>query len=118
MDPAGIEVKTTPPHPGDFIRSEIVEELGLAVDEAANILGIEQSILTDSLNACTPLSPELALRFEKAFGVGMDMLLRMQAWYDASQMRAREHPLQTVRFGVLPIPSETYHLPNQHQHAG
>ena len=96
MDPTGIEVKMTPPHPGDLIRSEIVEELGLTVDEAAKILGIEQSILTDVLNACTPLSPELALRVEKAFGVGMDMLLRMQAWYDASQMRAREHPLQTV----------------------
>ena len=46
----------------------------------AKILGAEQSILADVLNASTPLSPELALRVEKAFGVGMDMLRRMQAF--------------------------------------
>ncbi len=86
---------------GDFIQSEIVEELGLTVDEAAKILGVEQSILADVLNARTPLSPELALRVEKAFGVGMDMLLRMQAWYDASQMRAREHEIRVERYAPL-----------------
>ncbi len=101
MDPTGIEVKMTPPHLGDFIQSEIVEELGLTVDEAAKILGVEQSILADVLNARTPLSPELALRVEKAFGVGMDMLLRMQAWYDASQMRAREHEIRVERYAPL-----------------
>ena len=91
----------TPPHPGDFIRIEIVEGLGLTVDEMAKILGAEQSILADVLNTRTPLSPELALRVEKAFGVGMDMLLRMQAWYDASQMRAREHEIRVERYAPL-----------------
>ena len=101
MDPTGIEVKMTPPHPGEFIRTEIVGELGLTVHEAANILGVEQPILADVLNASTPLSPELALRVEKAFGVGMDMLLRMQAWYEASQMRAREHEIRVERYAPL-----------------
>ena len=41
------------------------------------------------LNGRSGMSAEMALRVEKAFGVSMDMLLRMQAWYDASQMRAR-----------------------------
>ena len=91
----------TPPHPGDFIRTEVVEELGLSVDEAARILGVDPTTLPDVLNGRTPLSPELALRVEKAFGVGMDMLLRMQAWYDAAEMRAREDEISVERYASL-----------------
>ncbi len=101
MESTGIEVKMTPPHPGDFIRTEIVQELGLSVGEAAQILGIDTSILSEVMNCRSSLSPELALRVEKAFGVGMDMLLRMQAWYDASQMRAREHEIRVERYAPL-----------------
>ena len=101
MDPTGIEVKMTPPHPGDFIRTEIVEELGLSADEAARILGVGPSALSNVLSGRTPLSPELAPRVEKALGVGMDMLLRMQAWYDASRMRAREHEIRVERYAPL-----------------
>ena len=85
----GIKVNMTPSHPGDFIRTEIIEELGLNVTRAAEILGVRRATLSDLLNGNAALSPEMALRIEKAFGVGMDMLLRMQTWYDASQMRAR-----------------------------
>ena len=82
----GIKVNMTPSHPGDFIRTEVIEELGLDVTRAAEILGVRQATLSDLLHGHAVLSPETALRIEKAFGVGMDMLLRMQAWYDASQM--------------------------------
>ena len=85
----GIKVKMVPSHPGNFVRTEIVEELGLTVTKAAEVLGVRRATLSDLLNSKTALSPEMALRIEKAFGVGMDMLLRMQAWYDASRMRAR-----------------------------
>ena len=74
----------TPSHPGDFIRTEIIEELGLNVTRAAEILEVRRATLSDLLNGQAALSPEMALRIEKVFGVGMDMLLRMQAWYDAS----------------------------------
>ena len=70
-----IKITMTPSHPGDFIRTEIVEELGLSVAKAAEILGVHR----------TTLSAEMALRIEKAFGISMDTLLRMQAWYDAGQ---------------------------------
>ena len=89
MATKGIKVNMTPSHPGNFVRTEIVEELGLTVTKAAQILGVRRATLSDLLNSKTALSPEMALRIEKAFGVGMDMLLRMQAWYDASRMRAR-----------------------------
>ena len=88
----------TPSHPGDFVRTEIVEELGLTVTKAAEILGVRRATLSDLLNGNSALSPEMALRIEKAFDVNMDMLLRMQAWYDASQMRAQSHNIRVERF--------------------
>ena len=89
MAATGITVNMTPSHPGDFIRSEIIEELDLSVTRAAEILGVRRATLSALLNSNAALSAEMALRIEKAFDVNMDMLLRMQAWYDATRMRAR-----------------------------
>jgi antitoxin HigA-1 len=83
------KVGMTPPHPGEFIRDEILSELGLSVSEAANVLGVRRATLSDLVNGNAALSPEMALRVEKAFGVDMEMLLRMQAWHDAAAMRRR-----------------------------
>ena len=60
-----------------------------AVSDAAGIPAVRRAALSALLNGNAALSPEMALRVEKAFGVSMDMRLRMQAWYDASRMRAR-----------------------------
>ena len=98
MASGGIEVNMTPSHPGDFIRSEVIEELGLSVTTAAEVLGVRRATLSDLLNGNAALSAEMALRMEKAFDVSMDMLLRMQAWYDASQMRARADEVQVQRY--------------------
>ena len=78
-------ITMTPSHPGDFIRTEIVEELGLSVAKVAEILGVHRTTLSDLLNSNATLSAEMALRIEKAFGISLDTLLRMQAWYDAEQ---------------------------------
>ena len=86
-----MKVKMTPSHPGDFVRTEIVAELGLDAAQAAEILGVRLTTLSGFLNGETALSPEMARRIEKAFGISMEMLLRMQAWYDAAQVRARAH---------------------------
>ena len=94
----GTNVKMTPSHPGDFIRTEIIEELGLNVTRTAEILGVRRATLSDLLNGHAALSPEMALRIEKAFGVGMDMLLGMQSWYDASQMRACANEISVQRY--------------------
>ena len=94
----GIKVNMTPSYPGDFIRTGVIEELGLTVMKAAQILGVRRATLSDMLNGKAALSPEMALRIEKAFGVSMDMLLRMQAWYDASQMRARASEITVQRY--------------------
>ena len=98
MSADGIKVNMTPSHPGDFIRTEVVEDLGLNVTKAAEILGVRRATLSDLLNGNAALSPEMALRIEKAFGVSMDMLLKMQAWHDASRMRARAGEISVARY--------------------
>lgn len=87
----------TPSHPGDFIRTEVIEELGLNVTRAADVPGVRRATLSSRLNGNSSLSAEMALRIEKAFGVGMDMLLRMQAWHDATDMRARAGEIRVER---------------------
>ena len=67
-----------PSHPGLFIRTEIVEPHGLSVTDAAKVLGVTRPALSALLNGRAALSAEMALRVEKAFGVNMDTLLRMQ----------------------------------------
>ena len=75
MTDIGIKMNMTPSRPGDFIRTEIIDELGLNVTEAAEILGVQ---LSDLLNGNAALSPEMALRIEKAFALNMDLMLRMR----------------------------------------
>jgi addiction module HigA family antidote len=78
-----------PPHPGSLIKTEVIEALGLSVSKAAEILQVRRATLSDLLNGNSALTPDMALRIEKAFGPEMDHLLRMQLAYDVS--RTREH---------------------------
>jgi antitoxin HigA-1 len=80
-----------PPHPGQFIRGEIIEPAGLSVTAAAAALSVSRPALSSLLNGKADLSGDMALRIEKAFGVKMDTLLRMQASYDIAQTRKREN---------------------------
>lgn len=98
MTTTDLQIAMTPSHPGDFVRTEVIEELGLSVTQAARILGVRRATLSALLNGSASLSPEMALRIEKAFGINMDILLRMQAWYDAARMRAREHEIRVQRY--------------------
>jgi addiction module HigA family antidote len=87
-----------PSHPGVFIREEILEPLDLSVAKAAEVLGVRRATLSDLVNGKAALSPEMALRIEKAFGMSMDTLLRMQAWFDACAMRDRADQIVVRRF--------------------
>ncbi len=98
MTAVSIDVKMTPSHPGAFIRAEVLECLDLSVTEAARILGVRRATLSDLLNGKVSLSAEMALRVEKAFDVSMDLLLRMQAWHDASRMRVRADEIAVQRY--------------------
>lgn len=80
----------TPAHPGGFVKTEIIEPLELSVTEAAKALGVTRPALSTFLNEHSCLSPEMALRIEKAFGVSMDTLRRMQSSYDIARARSGE----------------------------
>ena len=87
-----------PVHPGIFIRCEILDELNLSIAHTAEILNVRRATLSDLLNEKSGLSPEMALRIEKAFGVSMDTLLRMQAWHDSYTMRQRQEEITVQKY--------------------
>ena len=87
-----------PPHPGSFVRTEIIEAMELSVTAAAVALGITRAALSSFLNERSSLSPEMGLRIEKAFGVSMDTLMRMQNSYDIAQARKREGEIKIARY--------------------
>ena len=87
-----------PSHPGEFIRRQVLEPLNLSVSKAAEVLGVRRATLSDLLNGKSSLSPEMALRLEKAFDVKMDFLLRMQTLFDTACMRQKEKEIDVVRF--------------------
>jgi addiction module HigA family antidote len=86
-----------PPHPGEFIRTEIIDSAGLTVTAAATALGVSRPTLSSLLNGKSDLSGDMALRIEKAFGVRMDTLMRMQSAYDIVQTRKRENEINVRR---------------------
>ncbi|HEV2124387.1 MAG TPA: HigA family addiction module antitoxin [Chloroflexota bacterium] len=87
-----------PPHPGSIIKYDVLEPLGLSISKAADILGVRRATLSDVTNEKASVSAEMALRLEKAFGVSMDLLLRMQAGYDAAQVRMRGDQINVKRY--------------------
>ncbi len=91
-----------PAHPGGFVKSEIIAPLGLSVTAAAAALGVTRATLSTLLNEHSQLSSEMALRIEKAFGVQMDTLMRMQNSYDIAQARKREGEIKVAPFKGLP----------------
>lgn len=97
MSAADIRMKN-PAHPGGFVRSEVIEPLDLSVTDAAKALGVTRPALSAFLNERADLSPEMALRIEKAFGVSMDTLMRMQNSFDIAKARRREAEIKVQRF--------------------
>jgi len=86
-----------PPHPGDFIRTEIILPSGLTVTAAAEALQVSRPALSSLLNSKAALSGEMALRIEKAFGVKMDTLMRMQSSYEIARTRKLENRIKVRR---------------------
>jgi addiction module HigA family antidote len=91
-----------PAHPGQFVRMEVIEPLGISVTEAAKVLGVSRPALSALLNGRAALTPDMALRIEKAFGPKMDTLLRMQTAYEIALTREREGDIKVQRYGNSP----------------
>jgi antitoxin HigA-1 len=101
METTTINIGMKPSHPGDFIRTEILDELGLTVSKAAEVLQVRRATLSDLVNGKAGVSPEMALRIEKAFGVSMDTLLKMQTWFDTYTMRERADQIKVKPFVIV-----------------
>jgi addiction module HigA family antidote len=93
----GIRMKN-PAHPGAFLKGEIVEALDLSVTDAARALGVTRPALSALLNERAALSSEMALRIEKAFGVSMETLMRMQNSFDIAEARRRASDIHVKPF--------------------
>jgi addiction module HigA family antidote len=86
-----------PPHPGRIVRQECLEPLGLTVTDAAKALGVSRNALSKLLNERRGISPELAIRLDKAFGGGADTWHRMQAAYEMAQAMRRADQITVKR---------------------
>lgn len=87
-------------HPGEWLKAEIVEPHGLNVTVAAEKLGVTRQTMSSLLNGRAGLSAEMAIRFEKAFGVRADTMLRMQAAHDLAEARTREKDIKVERIAA------------------
>ena len=85
-------------HPGEWLRTEIVEAHGLTVTQTAEHLGVSRQALSLLLNGHTGLSAEMALRFEKLFGLMAETLLKMQTAYDLNRVRSQSKDIKVKLF--------------------
>lgn len=81
-------------HPGEWLRAEIIEPAGLSVTDAAERLHVTRQAMSNLLNGNAGLSAEMAIRFEKAFGLRAETLMRMQAAHELEQARAHEDEIE------------------------
>ena len=86
-----------PPHPGLSVRHDCIEPLDLTITEAANILGVTRQALNNLVNGKSGISPEMAIRLDKAFGGGAETWLRLQMNYDLAQARQHEGEIKVKR---------------------
>ncbi len=90
-----------PPHPGLSIRHDCLEPLGLSVTEAAKKLGVSRKQLSDVVNGHSGISPQMAIRLDKAFGGGANTWYRLQAAYDLAQAMKQADQIKVERLSTV-----------------
>ena len=87
-----------PPHPGEIIREQCIEPLGLTITAAAKGLGVTRKALSELVNGHSGVSPEMAIRLSKAFGGSAETWLRLQLQYDLWHAESRAGSIKVTRF--------------------
>jgi addiction module HigA family antidote len=90
----------TPPHPGLSVRHDCLEPLGLTISEAAGRLGVSRKQLSDLVNGHAGISPEMAIRLDKAFGGSAETWYRLQAAYDLAQAMKHANAIKVKRIAA------------------
>lgn len=85
-------------HPGGFVKSKIIEANGLSVTDAAQVLGVTRPALSALLNGRSHLTPQMAIRIEKAFGIPIEQLMEMQTSFDIAEVRKRADDIKVAPF--------------------
>ena len=91
-----------PPHPGLSIRENCLDPLGLSVTEAARVLGVARHTLSRVVNGHAAVSPEMAIRLEKAGWSNAEFWLRRQTSYDLAQARRSQDQISVERYQPQP----------------
>ncbi|MDO9372083.1 MAG: HigA family addiction module antitoxin [Gammaproteobacteria bacterium] len=89
-----------PPHPGLSVRHDCLEPLGISVTKGAGILGVTRQALNNLVNGKTGISPEMAIRLDKAFGGTAEAWLSLQTAFDLAQARKKERSFMVKRYVV------------------
>lgn len=89
-----------PPHPGQSVRRDCLEPLGLTVTDGAKVLGVSRQALNSIVNEKAGISPEMAIRLDKAFGGTADAWLALQSAYDLVQARKNADKIKVKRYSV------------------
>lgn len=87
-----------PPHPGESVRYDCLEPLGLTVTAGARVLGVTRQALSNLVNGRSGVSPEMAIRLSKAFGSDPETWLRLQMAYDLAQIEKKAHKIKVKRY--------------------
>ena len=93
---------SNPPHPGRSIRENCLDPLDLSVSEAARVLGVARHTLSRVLNGHAAISPEMAIRLEKAGWSSAEFWLRRQTTYDLVQARKEQDRINVQRYTPQP----------------
>jgi len=89
-----------PPHPGLSVRHDCLEPLGLSVTEGARVLGVTRQALNNLVNGKAGISPEMAIRLDKAFGGTAEGWLALQTAFDLAQARKKEPSIMVKRYEI------------------
>ena len=92
----------SPPHPGRSIKQNCLDPLALSVTEGAKVLGVARHTLSRVLNGHATISPEMAIRLEKAGWSSAEFWLRRQTSYDLARARRSEDQIKVVRYEPQP----------------
>ena len=84
-------------HPGPWLKRNVIDHYALSVTDLATHLGVSRQSMSKLLNGHQGLSAEMAIRFEKAFGLKADTLIRMQSAHELAEARAREDEIEVER---------------------
>ena len=91
-------LKYNPPHPGEIVRRQCLEPLGLTVTEAAKGLGVSRNTLSMLLNGRLKISPEMAIRLSQGFGGSPESWLQQQMQYDLWHAQQRRGKIEVRKF--------------------